>query len=163
MVAIGFVAACAFAFATDAGAADETCYPIEVGVHSPSGVAGCSLDGPTDGIASWYPGDVAAANWCTWPFADCGAVRVTSHVTGLTITVPVAMFCDCWWTSDRRLVDLTYGQVLALGLDPADGTFAVTVEPMPQPGGSRLERGVGAASNSGGAAPAVLPDTAAAP
>jgi hypothetical protein len=152
---------CLITWVTDVRAGDEDCRAIDVTWYSPSGVAGCTLDGATAGIASWYPGDVAAANWCTWPWTDCGAVAVQSHATGLTITVPVAMFCDCWWTSDRRLVDLTEGQVLALGLDPADGTFDVTVTPIAQVGSAHLEFGPGAVS-LGGAAPGFpgLPDTA---
>lgn len=131
--------------AASARGGDETCRSIPVTWYSPSGVAGCTLDGPTDGIASWYGGEVAAANWCTWPWDRCGSVRVTSHQTGVTIVAPVAQYCDCWWTSDRRLVDLTRGQVEAMGLDPAEGTFAVTVEPLH------------------GAAPVLLPDTAVLP
>jgi len=109
-------------------AGDEDCYPIAVTWYSPTGVAGCTLDGPTSGIASWYSGDMAAANWCTWPFEDCGWVTVQSHATGLTITVEVGMYGDLYTnTPDERLIDLTRGQVLALGLDPASGLFAVTV------------------------------------
>ena len=119
------------ALAATARAGDETCYPIEVTWYSPTGIAGCTLDGPTDGIASTYPGDVAAANWCVWPWDDCGSVTVQSHQTGLTITVPVAMYCDCYTnTSDERLIDLTPGQVLALGLNPEAGLFDVTVTPL---------------------------------
>ena len=112
---------------------DETCRPERVTPETPSGIAGCTLDGPTAGKASTWSGRTAAAQWCVYPWTDCGSVRVTSHATGLTIVAPVGMFCDCWWTSDRRLVDLTRAQVLALGLDPADGLFAVTVEVLGSP------------------------------
>jgi hypothetical protein len=124
------VAVLFLAIAATARAGDETCFPIEVTWYSPSGVAGCTLDGPTDGVASVYGGAAAAANWCVFPWTDCGYVRVQSHQTGLTITVPVAMYCDCWWTSDRRLVDLTFDQVAALGLNPEAGLFDVTVTPI---------------------------------
>lgn len=113
-----------------ARAGDETCHPIAVTDYSPTGIAGCTLDGPTVGKASWYSGSVAAANWCTWPFTGCGVVAVQSHQTGLVITIAVGSYCDCYWLTDRRLIDLTRSQVLALGLDPADGIFAVTVTPL---------------------------------
>lgn len=164
LVGIVFVVICALASAAPVDAGDETCYPIEVTWYSPSGVAGCSLDGPTTGVASWYGGTAAAANWCTWPWDDCGWVRVQSHATGLTIIVPVAMYCDCWWTTDRRLVDLTAGQVAALGLHTADGIFAVTVEPIDQAGDPRLDESAAGDGASGAAIPpAALPDTAMTP
>ena len=56
--------------ATAVKAGDETCAVIEVEWFSPSGVAGCSLDGPTQGKASTYPGDVAAAQWCLYPWTN---------------------------------------------------------------------------------------------
>ncbi len=120
------------ALAATARAGDETCVRYTpVPPHEPTGIKGCTLDGPTDGIASTYPGEVAAANWCVWPWTDCGSATVQSHVTGLTITVPVAMYCDCYTgTADERLIDLTPEQVGALGLDVRDGLFAVTVTPI---------------------------------
>jgi hypothetical protein len=121
--------------ASVAKAGDETCHRIPVTAYSPSGVAGCTLDGRTDGKASWYSGSSAAVNWCLYPWRDCGWIAVQSHRTGVVIRVAPHMFCDCWWTTDRRLVDLTLRQVLALGLDPADGTFAVTVTPLSDPNG----------------------------
>lgn len=112
-------------------AGDETCHPIEVTDYSPTGIAGCTLDGPTVGVASWYSGVVAATNWCTWPFTGCGVVVVQSHATGLVITIAVGSYCDCYTGTDHeRLIDLTRGQVLALGLDPDDGLFDVTVTPL---------------------------------
>lgn len=148
------------ALAATARAGDETCERYTpVPPHEPTGIKGCTLDGPTDGIASTYPGDAAAANWCTWPFDGCGSVRVQSHVTGLTITVPVAMYCDCYWTSNRRLIDLTPGQVAALGLDAADGLFDVVVTPIEQPEqGETLAASLAAGSMT--PAPVSLPDTA---
>jgi hypothetical protein len=119
------------ATASPVHAGDETCYPIEVSDYSPTGIAGCTIDGPNAGKASWYPGVVAAANWCTWPFDGCGAVAVQSHATGLVITIAVQSFCDCYTGTDHeRLIDLTRNQVIALGLDPDDGIFAVTVTPL---------------------------------
>lgn len=121
----------ALAGAGSVRAGDETCHPIEVADYSPTGIAGCTLDRPTVGIASWYSGVVAAANWCTWPFTGCGVVSVQSHLTGQAITIAIGMYCDCYTGTDHeRLIDLTRGQVLALGLDPDDGLFAVTVTPL---------------------------------
>lgn len=115
-------------------AGDETCQHVQPTWYVPTGVVGCTLDGPTPGVASWWHGDVAAANWCTWPWDDCGQVAVQSHQTGLVITVRVGMFCGCLTGSpQRRLIDLTAGQVAALGLDPADGTYDVTVTPLAAP------------------------------
>ena len=149
----------AFAGAAGVRAGDETCYPIPVTWYSPSGLAGCSLDGPTAGIASWYSGTSAAANWCTYPWRDCGWVTVQSHQTGVTITVEVKSFCDCYWpTADRRLIDLTRGQVLALGLDPAAGLFDVTVTPASADGSSG-----DSVVPSGPVLAPLLPDTAMAP
>lgn len=119
------------ATATPVSAGDETCYSIEFSDYSPTGIAGCTLDGPTAGKASWYSGVVAAANWCTWPFTSCGLVAVQSHDTGLVITIAIGMYCDCYTGTDHeRLIDLTRSQVIALGLDPDDGIFAVTVTPL---------------------------------
>lgn len=121
------------ALATAVRAGDGTCHAIPVTADTPSGIAGCTLDGPTDGVASWYSGGTAAVNWCTYPWRDCGWIAVQSHATGLVIRIAPHQFCDCWWTTDRRLVDLTFKQVLALGLNPADGLFAVTVTPLDTP------------------------------
>lgn len=116
-----------------ARASDETCVPTPATIWHPAGVEGCTLDGPTDGIASTYPGVTAAANWCSWTLrhsVGCGTWTVQSHVTGVTIVVTPGEFCQCYWMTDRRLIDLIPDQVRALGLDPADGLFAVTVTPL---------------------------------
>ena len=121
------------ALAAPVGAGDETCRPEPITPETPSGIAGCTIDGPTVGVASTWGGTTTAAQWCVYPWTDCGWVRVTSHLTGLSIESRVGTFCDCWWSSDRRLVDLTRGQVLALGLDPAAGIFEVTVTVLEAP------------------------------
>lgn len=83
---------------------------------------------PVDGIASHWSGPVAAAPWCTFPWTDCGWVDVQSHRTGVTIRIHVAMYCQCYVrTPDERLIDLTAGQVLALGEDLNTGLYQVTV------------------------------------
>lgn len=125
-----FIALCFLAIAATARGGDETCYAIPADQWAPAGTAGCTLDGPTEGVASTWSGDVAAAQWCLYPWTDCTAVRVQSHRTGLSIVVKPAMFCHCWWMTDRRLVDLTHGQVLALGLDASRGLWPVTVTPL---------------------------------
>ena len=114
-------------------AGDETCHPIPITTNSPSGIAGCTLDGPTAGVASWYSGTVAAANWCVYPWKNCQAVSITSQRTGRTIYVTPGSFCDCYWpTSNRRLIDLIPSQVLALGESLSSGLYAVTVTPVEQ-------------------------------
>ncbi len=146
------------ALAATARAGDETCEPTPETIWHPAGVEGCTLDGPTQGVASTYPGDTAAANWCSWTLrhsVGCGTWTVQSLTTGVTITVSPGEFCHCYWMTDRRLIDLTPDQVRALGLDPADGLFAVTVAPIEQSG----EGGLGTVSFL----PRLLPDTAVAP
>ena len=112
------------------------CQPYPGDAWAPPGYSGCELDGPTNGVASVWPGDVAAANWCRFPWKDCTPIRVQSHKTGLTIEVTPAMYCHCWVGvtgpagETQRLVDLTVGQVRALGLDPSDGLFDVLVTPV---------------------------------
>ena len=92
---------------------------------------------------------MAAAQWCVYPWHDCTPIQVQSHQTGVSIVVTPEQFCHCFWMTDRRLVDLTRDQVLALGLDPSAGLFAVTVTPI-------------TGKNIGGVAPPVLlPNTAA--
>ena len=131
-----------FGLAGDAGACEST--PITA--NTPTGIAGCERQG--DGIASHYgPGHGVAMNFCTWAVrhsSGCGEVTIRSHHTGLTVTVPVVDFCDCYTGTPReRIVDLQYGVVEALGLDTMNGLYPVTVWR------------TGAAAQ-----PATLPDTA---
>lgn len=120
-------------FAQRSHAGDETCYPIAASQWAPAGVQGCTLDGPTAGVVSWYHGTSAAANWCLWPWKDCGRFQVTSTTTGISIVVEPHMFCHCYWQTDRRLLDLTEAQVVALGLNPSGGIFSVVVTPLSGP------------------------------
>lgn len=122
------VALLVFVAVTEAG--DETCQPEPETPWHPAGTKGCTLDGPTEGVASTWGGPIAAAQWCTYPWQECTTVSVQSHVTGVTIIVTPAQFCMCHWKTDRRLIDLTHDQVRALGLDPPAGLFAVTVTPV---------------------------------
>jgi hypothetical protein len=131
-----------FATAAPVLAGDETCDPIAVGPNTPSGIAGCTLDGPTDGVASWYHGTVAAANWCVYPWKNCQPVSVQSHRTGITIIITPGSFCDCWWMTDRRLIDLTPSQFAALGESTDSGLIAVTVTPVNSSGLS-VEQDIG--------------------
>jgi hypothetical protein len=100
--------------------------------YNPTGWEGCTVYG--DGIASRYPGPGVARNDCTYPWTSCTPITITSHQTGITITVTPRMFCDCytggWGTYRERLVDLDPGAVRALGLDWRDGLYPVTVAPV---------------------------------
>ena len=106
------------------------CEAEPVTPNTPTGIAGCVRLG--DGIASHYgPGDGVATNACTWEIrhsTGCGQLAIQSHATGIVVVVDVVDFCDCYTgTPDERVVDLQYGVVDALGLNRADGLYAVTV------------------------------------
>jgi hypothetical protein len=69
-------------------------------------------------------------NFCTWSLRHtegCGTVKVTSLATGLSVRIPVVDFCDCYWTTDRRIIDLQGGVLPLLGLNPAQGLWKVEV------------------------------------
>ena len=107
----------------------EACEPTPITEFTPTGIAGCERWG--SGIASMYgPGDGVAMNFCTWDVrhtVGCGSVTISAN--GVSVTVPVVDYCDCYTgTPDERIVDLQYGVVAALGLDRARGLWPVTVE-----------------------------------
>ena len=88
---------------------------------------------PIEGTASWYgPGPGVASQFCTWTLrhaGGCGWARITSLQTGITIVSPVVDWCQCYrGTAQERIVDLQYGPLKALGLDPAQGLYPVSVE-----------------------------------
>ena len=163
-IRIIFWIACAvvgFTLGSATANAYDGCEPEPITPNTPTGIAGCEVWG--DGIASHYgPGTGVAMNWCTWEVhaghtRPCGWVTIQSHQTGITVTVPVVDFCDCWLgdndPGNDRIVDLQYGVVDALGLNWEAGLYEVTVwreqvgpVATPQPG-------------SGGSSTA-LPDTA---
>jgi hypothetical protein len=139
----------------------SACEPTPITTNTPTGIAGCYRSG--DGVASHYgPGNGAAMNFCTWTLrhsTGCGWVTIQSHDTGLVVTVPVVDFCDCFTgTPDERLVDLQYGVLSALGLDPSRGLYPVTVSL-----GGAPSVAAEPATQPAAPAPAVLPDTAMAP
>lgn len=83
---------------------------------------------PVDGWASHYgPGTGVAMPFCTWTLrhtAGCGWVRIQSADTGLTVVTPVVDWCYCIVPESdhpRRIVDLQYGVLRALGL-PSPGS-----------------------------------------
>lgn len=105
------------------------CHEIPRTSYSPTGIAGCTVYGV--GLASTWAGPGAARNDCVWPWQRCQPVSVHSILTGRTIRVQPAMFCDCYTgTRHQRLIDLDPDQLAALGLDPADGLYAVEVRPV---------------------------------
>ena len=103
------------------------CRSIPVTSNTPTGIAGCEVWGA--GIASHYgPGNGVARNNCIWPWNNCGSVRITSLQTGISVIVPVTMYCDCYTgTSNERIVDLQYGVLQMLGLDYGRGLYEVVV------------------------------------
>ena len=108
--------------------AADGCYPIERGIHTPTGIAGCVRHG--EGIASTWPGPGAAVNACVYPWDDCQTLKVRSLQTGLQIIVTPTMFCDCYTgTADERIIDLDPAMVSALGLNLSEGLWPVEVSP----------------------------------
>lgn len=115
------------------------CHPYEIGPNSPTGCVNDVAYGT--GKASQYAGDGVARNDCTYPWTACTPIRITSLLTGVTVTVRPTMYCDCWRgllpgqtgpNGERpRLVDLDPGTVAKLGLTKytAAGLFDVTVWP----------------------------------
>ncbi|HLA65200.1 MAG TPA: hypothetical protein VK600_01310 [Candidatus Saccharimonadales bacterium] len=86
---------------------------------------------PVDGWASEWQGPGAATHDCVWPWRDCAPRSVQSLRTGLVIIVTPTMWCDCHVAGAAhpdRLIDLDPAMVRALGLDPADGLFEVSVQ-----------------------------------
>lgn len=93
-------------------------------------MAGCSTYG--SGWASWWSGPGVARNDCVWPWNDCTPITITSHDTGLSVTVTPTMYGDLYTgTPNQRLVDLDPSTLKALGLwgERDRGLFRVTVEP----------------------------------
>lgn len=87
---------------------------------------------PEAGIASHYgPGTGVATQWCTWTLrhsASCGWVQIQSHDTGIVVLAPVVDWCQCYrGTANERIVDLQWGVLAALGLDPALGLYDVSL------------------------------------
>lgn len=106
----------------------STCRSEPVTEHTPTGIAGCVIYG--DGTASRWPGPGVARNDCVYPWTDCTPITITSHETGLSITVTPTMFGDLYTGTDKeRIVDLDPAAVEALGLNWDDGLYPVTVEP----------------------------------
>jgi hypothetical protein len=114
----------------------KACEPEPITPNTPTGIAGCERWGT--GVASHYgPGTGVAMNFCTWELrhsTGCGSVAIQSLATGITVTVPVVDFCDCWTTTKyERIVDLQYSVVSALGLNLSDGLYKVNVQPATGP------------------------------
>lgn len=111
--------------------AEARCHTVEITPNTPTGIAGCYVWG--EGIASHYgPGNGVAMNFCTWVLrheVGCGWVNITALDSNRSARVPVVDFCDCYTGTNRqRIVDLEYGVLDLLGLDPAQGLYKVRVE-----------------------------------
>jgi hypothetical protein len=106
----------------------EGCRPEPITEHTPTGIAGCVVYG--SGIASMWPGPGVARNDCVYPWTDCTPITITALSTGLSVTVTPTMFGDLYTgTPNQRIVDLDPATVAALGLDPSQGLWPVTVQP----------------------------------
>lgn len=104
------------------------CKPYPIGPNSPTGVVGCVVYGM--GTASYYGGTGSARNDCVYPWSNCQAITIRSADTGITIISVPNSFCDCYTTtSNERIIDLTEGQVLQLGLNLSTGLYRVEVQP----------------------------------
>lgn len=86
-----------------------------------------------EGTASTWPGPGVARNDCVYPWADCPEIVIQSHQTGLTVRVTPTMWCMCWvgvtgpQGETARIADLDPSTLAALGLDPGQGLYGVTV------------------------------------
>lgn len=112
--------------------------------NEPTGIKGCERWG--EGLATHYgPGDGAAMNFCTWELRHsegCGAVRVTSMESGISLIVPIIDYCDCYTGTPReKIIDLQYGVLIRLGVESAEsiaeqrtkGVYPVVVSPVDGP------------------------------
>lgn len=109
---------------------DSNCYQVPISHNTPTGIAGCERWGI--GTGSHYgPGNGVAMNFCTWTRRNsvgCGAVTITSLDTGLSVTVPVVDFCDCYTTTPReRIIDMQWSVLHSLGLNTSQGLYRVKV------------------------------------
>ncbi|HYI66358.1 MAG TPA: hypothetical protein VEW95_05505 [Candidatus Limnocylindrales bacterium] len=142
---LAFLAICLVPAAVGAG----DCEPEPSSIWAPAGWVCPPVYGT--GTASSWPGPGAARNDCTYPWTACEPIVVTSLDTGLQIIVTPVTWCHCWTGvtgpngETARIVDLDPASVAALGLDPADGLWRVSIAP--------FREGIGAAGLP-------IPDTA---